>query len=82
MGYALSNLVYVFAQHQIGAARAGVIFSSAILIGGTTMACALGQGEFTPYIGAGLGLALLGVAIQAAERPRTAPEPDEEAQAA
>jgi drug/metabolite transporter (DMT)-like permease len=73
------NPLYSLAQREIGAARSGSIFSVSPFVGALA-AWAMHQGHVGPLMSAGAGLLLLGVYLQATEKPAGAGAPDVEAE--
>jgi hypothetical protein len=63
LAFGATNTLYALALPSAGVGRATLIYGTTALSSGTALSCAMGQGTFTPFIGASLGLALLGAVI-------------------
>lgn len=76
LGFAMTDALLSLGMRKIGVGRASLMFVAIGLVVGTSASCAMGQGEFSPLIGASLGVALLGAAVLSHERflePEKAP---------
>jgi hypothetical protein len=73
LAFGATNTLYALALPSLGVGRAILIFGTTALTSGTALSCAMGQGTFTPFIGASLGLALLGALILSLDTSHTPP---------
>jgi drug/metabolite transporter (DMT)-like permease len=75
LAFGLSSTLFLLALPRAGVGRTTLIFGATSLSSGTALACAMGQGTFTPLIAASLAVALLGAGILACERVEHAGPP-------